>query len=256
MIFARSIRSAGPALSHLEVTHSGEVYRVVLRRSPSAKRFTLRIRNASGDVTLTMPKRSAVADARDFAERYAAWIGARLKRLPRPVPFASGAIIPVRGIDHVVLHRPESRGTVWVAPHDAPDGPALALCVSGGADHLARRVSDHLKTAARKDLEVAVAAHCGTLGLKARSVTVRDTVSRWGSCSSTGALNFSWRLILAPTFVLDYLAAHEVAHLVHMNHSEAFWRIARRLAPEADRAEAWLNAHGAALHRYGKSSQS
>jgi predicted metal-dependent hydrolase len=82
---------------------------------------------------------------------------------------------------------------------------------------------------------------------------LRDTTSRWGSCSSTGALNFSWRLILAPCFVLDYLAAHEVAHFVHMNHSPAFWKVTRRLFPETDRAEEWLKAHGAGLHRFGAS---
>jgi len=80
---------------------------------------------------------------------------------------------------------------------------------------------------------------------------LRDTVSRWGSCSSTGGLNFSWRLILAPPFVLDYLAAHEVAHIVHMNHSPFFWKLVRRLHSGTDRAEAWLKLHGADLHRYG-----
>ena len=84
-----------------------------------------------------------------------------------------------------------------------------------------------------------------------RRISLRDTSSRWGSCSSTGALNFSWRLILAPPDVLDYLAAHEVAHIVHMNHSPMFWKLARRLYPDTDRAEAWLRAHGADLHRFG-----
>ena len=87
--------------------------------------------------------------------------------------------------------------------------------------------------------------------MRAESVTLRDTTSRWGSCTAQGALNFSWRLIMAPPFVLDYLAAHEVAHLVHHDHSARFWTLTRRLAPETDRAEAWLRAQGASLHRYG-----
>ena len=125
------------------------------------------------------------------------------------------------------------------------------ICVSGERPHVARRVADFLKREARKDLEAAVARHSKQLGVKPRRIVLRDTVSRWGSCSSTGGLNFSWRLILAPPFVLDYLAAHEVAHIVHMNHSPMFWKLARRLHSETDRAEVWLKVHGANLHRFG-----
>ncbi|MDB5572632.1 MAG: metal-dependent hydrolase [Hyphomicrobiales bacterium] len=241
--------STSEAVNHLEVRHAGETYRVMVRRAPTARRFTLRVRNASGDVLLTMPARGGLSEAHLFAQRHAAWIGARLKRLPRAVPFAPGSIIPIRGVDHLVSHRPDVRGTVWI--EDA-EGPQDLLCVSGDAAHIARRVSDHLKRLAQKDLEAAVRHYCGRLSLPARSVTIRDTTSRWGSCSSTGSLNFSWRLILAPAFVLDYLAAHEVSHLAHMNHSPKFWKVARSLSPDVDRAEAWLNANGAQLHRYGK----
>jgi predicted metal-dependent hydrolase len=127
-----------------------------------------------------------------------------------------------------------------------------ALCVAGETPHIARRIEDYLKAAARTDLQAAVAAHAARLAVRPRSLTLRDPVSRWGSCSSSGALSFSWRLILAPTHVLDYLAAHEVAHLTHMNHSAKFWAVVHRLSADVDRAEAWLNAHGSQLHRYGK----
>jgi predicted metal-dependent hydrolase len=136
---------------------------------------------------------------------------------------------------------------VWTASGER--GPLI--CVAGDLSHVPRRVADFLKREARRDLDAAVARHCKALGLAARRITLRDTTSRWGSCSTTGALNFSWRLILAPPFVLDYLAAHEVAHLAHMNHSAMFWRVTRRLFPETDRAEAWLKAHGSGLHRFG-----
>ena len=122
---------------------------------------------------------------------------------------------------------------VWLESSER--GPLI--CVSGERPHVARRVTDFLKREARKDLEAAVARHSKQLGVKPRRMVLRDTVSRWGSCSSTGGLNFSWRLILAPPFVLDYLAAHEVAHMVHMNHSPLFWKLARRLHPGTDRAE-------------------
>jgi len=153
----------------------------------------------------------------------------------------------LRGHDHLIVHRPGARGVVWV--ETGADGPLI--CVAGDAPHVPRRVEDFLKREARRDLEAAVARHAAKLNVKPRRIALRDTSSRWGSCSTTGALNFSWRLIFAPPFVLDYLAAHEVSHIVHMNHSPMFWKLTQRLSPETERAEAWLRAHGAALHRFG-----
>lgn len=240
--------------SHLELTHDGETLRVALKRVATARRFTLRVRAATRDVVLTMPKRGSLSAARDFAQRNAAWIGARLERLPRPIPFCDGSVIPLRGVDHVVTHRPGMRGTVWIeaiAPGSCADDVLLALCVAGEREHVERRVADYLRKEARRDLEAAVKHYTLAIDLPARRVGLRDTTSRWGSCSSSGSLNFSWRLILAPSHVLDYLAAHEVAHLRHLDHSDQFWALTHRLSPDVDRAEAWLKAHGASLHRYG-----
>jgi len=236
-----------PEPAHFDVAHNGEVYRVALNRSPRSRRFTLRVRAATRDALLTMPARASLKAAREFAERHSAWIGVRLARLPRPVAFVPSAKAPLRGVDHRIVHRPGARGVVWL---EAGDGEPL-ICVAGERPHVARRVTDFLKREARKDLEAAVARHSKQLGVKPRRIVLRDTVSRWGSCSSTGGLNFSWRLILAPPFVLDYLAAHEVAHIVHMNHSALFWKLARRLHPGTDRAEVWLKLYGANLHRFG-----
>lgn len=236
-----------PAPTHIDVAHDGKVHRIALNRSPRSRRFTLRVRAATRDVLLTMPTRASLKAAREFAERHSAWIGVRLERLPRPVAFEPQAAAPLRGVEHRIVHRPEGRGVVWV---EAGEGEP-ALCVAGGRPHVARRVIDFLKREALKDIEAAVARHARTLGVRPKAITVRDTVSRWGSCSSSGRLSFSWRLILAPPFVLDYLAAHEVAHLVHMNHSAKFWSVVRRASPDVDRAEAWLRTHGASLHRYG-----
>ena len=110
---------------------------------------------------------------------------------------------------------------------------------------------DWLKKQALKDLQAAVTVHSKALGVTPGPVTVKDTTSRWGSCSSSGALAFSWRLILAPPFVLDYLAAHEVAHLVEMNHSARFWRVVGKVCGHVERAKTWLDTHGNDLHRYG-----
>lgn len=243
----------GPApdgSSLITLEHAGETIVVALRRASTARRFTLRVRFAARDAVLTMPSRASIRDARAFAERHAAWIATRLNRLPATIPFAHGSIIPLRGVDHALLHMPQRRGTVWTEQRDDVS-TRVALCVAGQAEHLHRRVQDHLKREARRDLETAVARHTSTLGLAPRGVGLRDPVSRWGSCSSSGSLNFSWRLIMAPSHVLDYLAAHEVAHLVHLDHSPRFWALARRLCPDTDRAEAWLSAHGAHLHKYG-----
>jgi predicted metal-dependent hydrolase len=247
-LFRRDKPSGTPAQDHLDVAHEGAVYRVSLKRVTGARRYTLRVRNATRDVVISMPKRGSLSAARDFAQRHAAWIATRLHRLPAAVPFRSGAIVPVRGIDHDIVHRKELRGRVEQGK-SAEGAPQLVVSCDEG--HVSRRVHDYLKREAKKDLEKAVRAHTASLGFSARKITVRDTTSRWGSCSASGSLNFSWRLIMAPEHVLDYLAAHEVAHLVHMNHSDDFWALTRSLAPQTDRAEAWLHAHGASLHRYG-----
>ncbi len=250
-LFRRSL-SRDVDVAHVEVAHSGETYRVALKRVTTARRFTLRVRAATRDVVLTMPVRGSALAAREFAYRHAAWIGARLKRLPQPVLLVPGNRIPLRGLEHVIVHRPLVRGTVWVAAFECED-LCLAerqLCVAGERAHVARRLADFLKRQAKRDLEAAVARHVTTLGKPMPKVTLRDTTSRWGSCSATGTLNFSWRLILAPPFVLDYLAAHEAAHLVHMNHSDRFWKLTYRLSQDTERAEAWLKAHGADLHQF------
>jgi len=239
--------------SQLVLAHAGDMILVLLRRSSRARRYTLRVRFASRDAVLTIPQRGSVREARLFAERNAAWISARLNRLPDIIPFEDGAVAPLRGVPHLLSHRPLARGVVWREPlfGVVPDAPAFALCVAGGGEHMARRIADYFRREARRDLEAAVERHTRALGLAPRSVGLRDPVSRWGSCSASGSLNFSWRLIMAPPFVLDYLAAHEVAHLVHLNHSPKFWALTRTLSADVGRAEGWLNANGAQLHKYG-----
>lgn len=233
--------------SAITVGFDGEIYPVRLRRHHQARRYTLRIHAANREVVLTMPPRGSVKQAKEFAQRHGPWIAARLGRLPDTVPFVHGTLLPLRGVDHRIEHRKGTRGTVWVETHT--DSPLL--CVAGGAPHVPRRVRDYLKREARRDLEVASRAAAQALEVDIRRVSVRDQSSRWGSCSSTGVLSYSWRLILAPPFVLEYLAAHEVAHLIEMNHSQRFWRLVERICPEMGRAKAWLDAHGAGLHRYG-----
>lgn len=232
----------------LELQVGEEVLPVRLRRNRRARRFTLQVNATRREAVLTLPPRGTLTEAKVFAERHGAWLAERLRELPNGSPFADGVSIPLRGEMHRVVHRKAARGTVWL--ETSPDGEKL-ICVAGGEAHLARRVSDFLKREARRDLTEAVARHAATLGVRYTCISVRDTSSRWGSCSSTGTLSFSWRLIFAPPYVLDYLAAHEVAHIVEMNHSRRFWRVVFSICTEVRSAKDWLNAHGGELHRYG-----
>jgi hypothetical protein len=237
-----------PEPQTIEVAVGGAAYPVRVRRHPQARRYTLRIQAATREVVLTMPTRGSLREARAFADRHGNWIAARLGRLPSAVPFVDGTVIPLRGVDHHIDHRRGARGTVW---SEVDAAGVRLLCVAGDAPHVGRRIADYLRREAKRDLEAASRRYAAALGITMRRVSIRDQASRWGSCSTTGVLSYSWRLILAPPFVLDYLAAHEVAHLVEMNHSPRFWRIVLRLSDDTRRAKAWLDAHGMELHRYG-----
>jgi len=234
--------------SAISIAFEREVYLVRVRRHRAARRYTLRIHSATRAVVLTMPPRGSLTQAREFAQKHGAWIAARLQRLPDAAPFADGAVLPLRGTAHRIVHRRQRRGTVWIETGETDE---LLLCVAGQAPHLARRVRDFLKREAKRDLEAASRRAADALSVTIKRVAIRDQSSRWGSCSTTGVLSYSWRLIMAPPFVLDYLAAHEVAHLVEMNHSRTFWRLVERICPHMRSAKSWLDAHGAELHRYG-----
>jgi predicted metal-dependent hydrolase len=232
----------------IQVVFERAIYLVRIRRHRQARRYTLRIHAATREVILTMPPRGSLREATKFAQKHGGWIAARLHRLPVAAPFADGAVIPLRGVEHRIAHRPGARGTVW--PEAASGGEPI-LCVAGAAPHVNRRVGNFLRRQAQSDLDAASRRAAEKLGVAVRRISVRDQSSRWGSCSSTGVLSYSWRLILAPPFVLEYLAVHEVAHLVEMNHSPRFWRLVSSICPDADRAKVWLDAHGNDLHRYG-----
>ncbi|WP_336491381.1 M48 family metallopeptidase [Methylobacterium nigriterrae] len=236
-----------PDPEHLDIVHEGESFRVAVRRRPSARRLTLRVSQATGEVIMTLPARTAIATAQRFAKSHGGWIAARLARVPERVPFAAGAAVPLRGVPHRIVHRGLRSGATML---DFVEGEP-AISVSCEAAHVARRVRDLLDREVRRDLSAAVARYAQTMGQGPRRITVRDTRSRWGSCTARGELNFSWRLILAPPLVLDYLVAHEMTHLREMNHSNRFWTLLGELCPHVDEAEAWLKRNGATLHCYG-----
>ena len=234
--------------STLVIRHGSQFFAIRLRRHRRARRYTLRIHPTDREAILTMPPRGTLAEARDFAQLHGGWIAARLGRLPKAAPFQTGTVVPLRGVHHRIVHRAGERGTVWTEVRDSGE---KIICVAGGLDYIDRRVHDYLKREARKDLQKSAQAYAQALGVRVKRLSIRDQSSRWGSCTSAGSLSFSWRLILAPPFVLDYLAAHEVAHLVEMNHSARFWRVVARACPSVERAKRWLDTYGNDLHRYG-----
>ena len=221
----------------------GGIARVTWRRSRRARRVSLRIDPRQGSVIVTLPPRAARQAGMALLMDHAAWITTRLAALPGPVAFADSAVVRLHGEPRVIRHRPELRGVVRV------DGGELL--VSGGSEFLPRRVMDFFRAEARRSLSGLVAEKAALADLNPRRVTIKDTRSRWGSAAISGNLAFSWRLVMAPSFVQDYVAAHEVAHLRHMNHGAQFWALVDRLTPHRVAAVAWLTAEGSALLRVG-----
>lgn len=217
---------------------------VTFVRNTRARRASLRVDPANRRIVLTAPVRMARGTAIGFAEEQAGWIAARLERLPARQPFVDGAMVPLFGEPHRVRHRPDCRGTVW--------REGAEIHVAGRPEHLPRRLKDWLTAELRARLLPLVEAKAMCAGRPVRRITVRDTRSRWGSCGPNATLSFSWRLVLAPAEILDYLVAHEVAHLVHPNHGPRFWALVRALCDNPiERPQAWLKANGETLLQYG-----
>ncbi|THV22141.1 M48 family metallopeptidase [Peteryoungia ipomoeae] len=217
---------------------------LTIRRHDRATRITLRIEPGGRALKMTVPMGLRDRDIDDFLDRHQGWLSNRLKRQKHVGLIEDGSDIMLRGVPHRIVHTGEMRGLTRSI--DSEIGHVLS--VSGLEDHLPRRVADFLKKEARRDLEPLVARYAAQVGKPARSMTLKDTRSRWGSCSWDGKLSFSWRIVMAPPSVIDYLAAHEVAHLREMNHGPAFWSLCKELCPEMDEAKAWLKRNGSALH--------
>ncbi len=213
-----------------------------------AKRLTLRIEPGGRGLRITVPpglSRSREVEA--FLDRHTGWLEEKLKKLPERPVVRAGIKIPVRGEPHLIVHETGRRGAAHVATRDG----APVLVVYGDPEHLPRRVADFLKREAKRDIEALVARHTATINKRARAIRFRDTKSRWGSCTSDGVLSFSWRIMMAPPLVIDYLVAHEVAHLREMNHGPRFWKLCKELSPETDRCKDWLKRNGTALQAIG-----
>ncbi len=225
------------------VTVDGRAVPLKMRKSSRARRLSLRLDPSEDAVELVLPRGVGLSEGLRFAEEKSGWILTRLALRPPRVPFRPGAAIPYLGVEHVIEHRPEVPGGVW-----REEG---RIVVSGAAEFLPRRLRDWLKREALRHLTARAQAKAALVGQRVARIGIRDTTSRWGSCAAGGSINLSWRLILAPEPVLDYVVAHEVAHLVHHHHGERFWRLVEKLTPELRASCDWLSRHGDRLLRYG-----
>lgn len=229
-----------------EIELAGRRVTIAVRHSQRARAYRLTVPHL-GPPVLTVPARGRWSEAQNFLGRHAGWLEQRLKRATPGTQFADGEVLPLVGVPHRIHATGRLRGRV---ERGEIDGEAVLL-VPGEAAHIPRRLTEWLKAEAHAALTLRSAVHAERLGVTVASVTMRSQLTRWGSCSSSGRLNYNWRLILAPPFVLDYVAAHEVAHLVHMNHSPHFWKTVERTLPDMTRGRAWLKAHGKQLMGYG-----
>ncbi|MEM1299336.1 MAG: M48 family metallopeptidase [Pseudomonadota bacterium] len=214
--------------------------RVRLVVNARARRFTLRLDPAGDGAILTHPPRVPRRDCESFLSRHSDWLRRALEKAGPVIAVAPGVQIPIDGRMRTVSHQSGRR-----APELADDEITLY-----GRGAIGPKLTAFLKNRARDRLAPAAKAYAEQLGRKVSRVSLRDTRSRWGSCSSTGALSFSWRLAMAPVEVQDYVAAHEAAHLVEMNHSDRYWAVVERIMPDWKPHRAWLRTEGRKLHSY------
>ena len=221
----------------------GEKLGVVVRLNPRARRMVMRVDPVSGDVMVTAPARLGRAAALAFVRGETLWVRNQRAQAPKLVALAPGATVPFLGVPHrICAAKAKGPAPVWREGDE--------IFVSGRTEHAARRLTDFFKSEARKSFEASAMVFGDRLGVRPTRITVRDTSSRWGSCSSARSLSFSWRLIFAPDYVRDYVVAHEAAHLKEMNHGLRFWAHVETLTPHARRARKWLRENGRNLLRY------
>ncbi len=238
------------AQERLFVEIGGREIPVAVRRNPRARRLILRVDHMSGLPVLTLPARTGLAHGERFLAANLSWLEGQVSAMAPTTPLSDGTIFPLRGEPCLIRHR-GGRGVVVLEAN----GGIPHLGVPGDPEFLPRRVGNWLRREARRDLESAVTRHAERIGRAPRAMRIGDPKSRWGSCSADGVLTFSWRLVLAPPFVLDYLAAHEVAHLREMNHGRRFWNLVDLLFPRHLEAREWLNREGTALAAIGRGSR-
>lgn len=225
---------------------------LLIRKNPLARRISLRLDARGGHFILTLPQGVSTTKGMEFARSQSDWMERTFVRMPQRLPFLDGAEVPILGVIHQIRHLPDRPARV--TPYDDGSG-VMSLIVGGPAAGLEIRILNWLRKLAKSELTSRANAFCADLGIQHSGLSVGDPKSRWGSCSSSRALAFSWRLIMTPPEVISYVAAHEVAHLKEMNHSQAFWKIVGDLLPGYTRSRRWLKTHAGDLTRYGPAKE-
>lgn len=216
---------------------------VRVRRSARARAYRLSIDSARGELRLSLPARANLKRALGWAQAHEAWVREQMATRPALTPLVDGAVFPLEGRDLTICWIAGATRTIRL------EGDRLLL--GGAAESVSARVVRWLRSRALAVLQSESEAMARDHGLIVASVGVGDTRSRWGSCASSGVIRYSWRLILCPPSVRRATVAHELAHLLHMDHSPAFHAAhARILGEDPQPARAWLRAHGTGLHRY------
>ena len=235
-------KPAPPETRTLDV--AGRLMPLTIKQHDRATRITLRIEPGGRALKMTVPRGLAQREVNAFLDRHQGWLMTKLARFSQEAGLRAGGEILFRGIRHRIEHTGSLRGVTEALTTDGRH----VLKVSGMPEHLGRRIATFLKKEARADLERLARFHARSINASIRSISMKDTRSRWGSCSSEGNLSFSWRIVMAPPSVIDYLAAHEVAHLKEMNHGPHFWALCEKLCPNMEEAKRWLKRHGSLLH--------
>jgi len=220
------------------VTSSGNTVQLRLEINPKARRLILRIDERQRQAVAVAPCKSALNEALSFAQSRADWLYQQISTLPDLVPVKAGGRISLRGEACLISLEGSQRSPRLDA------GPPLTLHVPGAEETVGKRVERFLRQSARQDLSHSIARACAQLDVPLPRFSLKDTRTRWGSCTSDGKLSFSWRLIMAPANILDYVAAHECAHLLEMNHSQAFWAHVARCRPDWPGERRWLRQNG------------
>ncbi|WP_085907883.1 M48 family metallopeptidase [Kiloniella majae] len=227
----------------------GQKLKVIVQPHPTSKKLSLRLVAGKAAVKVVCPPNYPFADILDFVERQKNWIADRLDKQTAPVSYEDGANIPILGRHHKIVRiepgtkTHSQKGAAWLE--------ANQLYIKSHTEHLPRRVRDFLKRQVRFEIDLRAREKAAKIDKKIAAIRIKDTTSRWGSCSTKGNLNFSWRLIFSPEEVLDYVVAHEVAHLEHMNHSPAFWALVDQLTDARKTSQKWLKLNGNQLMSYG-----
>jgi len=216
--------------------------------NPRARRLSIRIDSRAGEAVLIAPSERKLAEVVAFARTKTDWMRQRLAERPQGTPIAPGAVIDLFGKPTRLV---AVGGAGAARLTEDAHGPVIA---SGGeGEAYARRVENLFKRVARETLQTRTDVHLRTLGQRPVRMSIADPKSRWGSCSPHNrSIRYSWRVVMAPPAVIDYLAAHEVAHLVHADHSPAYWAVVQRLVGDHRPHRQWLREHGPALHAVGR----